>query len=206
MATFPKLHWGRILIGGLLVVGSVWTFSLVNLGGQFKSGQLVGLQLCPPAPRPAFEDMVVVQEAVEHGGDVFPSGGTRYKDERGILKLKIDFVNSGKTPAKCESWSFEGVAPTINPPTFPKTPPNEKQSIFFLAPNLPMGVFEDAHEPSPKEVALIEKGAYSLYLCGEIHYMDVFEKRHTTKFRFVSSRDDFSAGRFVFCRDGNDAN
>ena len=30
MATFPKLHWGRILIGGLLAVGSVWTFLLVN--------------------------------------------------------------------------------------------------------------------------------------------------------------------------------
>src|SRR5438876_836480 len=29
-------------------------------------------QLGPPAPRPAFEDMTVVEEAVEHGGD----GGT----------------------------------------------------------------------------------------------------------------------------------
>lgn len=26
-------------------------------------------QLGPPAPRPAFEDMAVVEEAVEHGGD-----------------------------------------------------------------------------------------------------------------------------------------
>ena len=27
------------------------------------------LQLGPPTPRPAFEDMAVVEEAVEHGGD-----------------------------------------------------------------------------------------------------------------------------------------
>ena len=131
---------------------------------------------------------------------------TRYKDERGILKLKIDFVNSGKTPAKCESWSFEGAGPTINPSAFPKSMPKERQSIFYLAPNVPMGVFEDALDPSPEHVALIEKGEWSLYVCGEVNYLDVFKKRHTTKFRLVSNRDDFSAGRFVFCRDGNDAN
>src|SRR5271169_1811437 len=30
MVTFPKIHWGRILIGGFLAVGSVWTFVLAN--------------------------------------------------------------------------------------------------------------------------------------------------------------------------------
>jgi hypothetical protein len=30
MSTFPKIHWGRILIGGFLAVGSVLTFVLAN--------------------------------------------------------------------------------------------------------------------------------------------------------------------------------
>ena len=30
MAAFPKIHWGRILIGGFLAVGSVWIFLLAT--------------------------------------------------------------------------------------------------------------------------------------------------------------------------------
>jgi len=30
MAAFPKIHWGRILIGGFLAVGSVWIFLLAS--------------------------------------------------------------------------------------------------------------------------------------------------------------------------------
>src|SRR5260370_9869142 len=36
---------------------------------RWVSGSWFRRQLGPPAPRPAFEDMAVVQEAVEHGGD-----------------------------------------------------------------------------------------------------------------------------------------
>ena len=30
MAAFPKIHWARILIGGFLAAGSVWTFLLAT--------------------------------------------------------------------------------------------------------------------------------------------------------------------------------
>jgi hypothetical protein len=46
---------------GLPWLGS-WFFRCVS-GSWFRR------QLGPPTPRPAFEDMAVVEEAVEHGGD-----------------------------------------------------------------------------------------------------------------------------------------
>src|SRR6516165_10189436 len=43
--------------------GRPWFWSWLFRRGGFR------LRLSPPAPRPAFEDMTVVQEAVQHGSD-----------------------------------------------------------------------------------------------------------------------------------------
>jgi hypothetical protein len=43
--------------------GLLWFWSLLFRHGGFH------LRLGPPAPRPAFEDVAVVQEAAQHGGD-----------------------------------------------------------------------------------------------------------------------------------------
>jgi len=54
-------------------------------------GSLFRLQLDPPAPRSAFEDMAVVEEAVEHGGDSalspssFPESSTEQLEVSSVL-------------------------------------------------------------------------------------------------------------------------
>jgi hypothetical protein len=50
------------------VRGCIFSKVTMVLGRGFST-ILVGLQLGSPTPRPAFEDMAVVQETVEHRGD-----------------------------------------------------------------------------------------------------------------------------------------
>jgi len=136
---------------------------------------------------------------------VFPSSVARFR-ENGVLKLKVVFTNSGKTPAHaCISWVFEGIAAGINKPVFPTVPPKGTHSIYFIAPGGTTEVFDDALPTSAEEYEFIRNGIRSLYLCGEIKYRDVFNNHRTTKFRLISSRGDFEAGRFTFCEEGNDA-
>ncbi len=66
-------------------------------------------------------------------------------------------------------------------------------------------VFDDALPISHEDYEYIRNNIRSLYLCGEIKYQDVFNKHRTTKFRLISSKGDFEAGRFTFCDEGNDA-
>jgi hypothetical protein len=136
---------------------------------------------------------------------VFPSSATRFR-ENGVLKLKMVFTNSGKTPARaCITWVFEGIHVGSSEPVFPKAPPNDTHSIYFIAAGGTTEIFDDAVPTSAEVYEFIRTGIRSLYLSGAISYRDVFNKTRTTQFRFVSRTSDFEAGRFVFCEEGNEA-
>lgn len=135
---------------------------------------------------------------------IFPYSVSRVEDN-GVLKLKVVLTNSGKTPARqCVSWVGEGVA-TAPDPIFPKVPPRGTHSRYFLAAGSDMWVYEDAVQVSAADSRMIANGSRFYFVHGEISYRDAFNKKQTTQFRFASNGDNFAAGRFVFCDDGNNA-
>jgi len=135
---------------------------------------------------------------------VFPASATRVT-QNGVVRLKVELRNSGKTPAlECASWVFEGVANTPNP-TFPEDAPagTAMHSSYYIAPGSHMEVNDEALAIQEDDFNFISTNIRSLYLVGEIKYKDAFQKPHSTRFRMVSRGNDFVAGLFVFCAEGN---
>jgi hypothetical protein len=136
---------------------------------------------------------------------VYPSSVKRFR-ENGVMKVRIVFINSGKTPAhNCVHRLVEAFPPAMEHFAFPLPDADpEKQSKYALAPAGEINMLVDAVEPPRAEHELIESGIRSLYLYGEIQYRDVFNKQRCSRFRFESSGRNFDSGLFNACADGNE--
>jgi ATP-dependent Zn protease len=136
---------------------------------------------------------------------VFPCSAKRFRND-GVMWIKIDFTNSGKTPAHdCVHWVAEIYPDGANPPAFVAPAAVPDQSKYALAPGNKTEMLMKATEP-PREIhEFIVNNIRALYVYGEIHYRDVFNKRRRTRFRFVSGGANFELGTFAACKEGNDA-
>ena len=64
---------------------------------------------------------------------------------------------------------------------------------------------------NPNEISLtgdemtdFQNEAIAFFLYGELHYVDVFNKKRTTKFRLRYARESVFSGRLSNCEEGNE--
>jgi hypothetical protein len=107
-------------------------------------------------------------------------------DPSGIIRMRIEIVNTGKTPAISVS---QGYTTIVWPkPLLIKPPPDAAQHIVLkpLAPIPPQGKSSLNVEVNisglGSHYAGIKSGTEILYGIGEIHYRDIFGGHHVTKF------------------------
>jgi hypothetical protein len=99
----------------------------------------------------------------------------------GIWKIKIR--NFGKTMAKeTEVW----IASAIREDGLGDFHLGDRRSKTVVMPHEAMG-FEDIVEMGESKINWFKPGPSSIYIWGKITYMDVFDKPHSTIFRFKSS-------------------
>jgi hypothetical protein len=104
----------------------------------------------------------------------------------------IDFVNSGRTPAL--DFSMQAGFSTV-----PKGKPPEfiEQAIPGIGTVAPEGTFSSCI--GDKSIDKDDWSKYDLFVHGTLHYTDVFETQHWTKFCFQRGPD----GNFAPCQSGN---
>jgi len=135
---------------------------------------------------------------------VIPTSASRYQ-ENGIARLKLVLTNSGKTPAaNCIGKGFEGIAAVVKPlPPIPAIKSEVMRSVSFIAPDNEIRIHEEPLNISPLEAQAIRKATRAIYVIGTVTYTDVFKGIHKTNYRFMCSGENFNAGFFVFCDEGN---
>jgi hypothetical protein len=187
------VDWGIWLFNGLLVVVGFLQYRILRRQAVLMGNHATELKSLATAAEKNLRAYV------------FPSSVTRFRNN-GVLKLKVVFTNSGRTPAyACTSWVFEGIHSGPNKPIFPKDPPQNMHSTYFIASDGETEVFDEALPIGAEDYKFISNGIRALYLVGEVKYQDVFNEHRTTRFRLISSKSDFVADRFTFCEEGNDA-
>jgi len=138
---------------------------------------------------------------------VHPVTALRFRDEAGVLVIKLQIKNAGETPAyECSHFMVEGVHVGFPAPAeaFRNTPPAKGDSP--IAPGESVDFFITATELTTGLVEQIAAKKAAIYLFGEITYRDAFQtQRRATKFRLMCVGDLIRTGRFAPCDDGNDA-
>jgi hypothetical protein len=77
------------------------------------------------------------------------------------------------------------------------------RSISFIGPGSDIWMLDPAADVSATHAQAIKNNQGALYIIGTITYVDVFKVRHTNRYRFMCSGENFDAGTFVFCDEGN---
>lgn len=137
---------------------------------------------------------------------VHPVTALRYRDETGVLVIKLEIKNAGQTPAyECSHWMVEGVHTGFPAPPEAFTNKNAPKGDSPIAPGESVDFFVSATELTPAQEAQIAAKIAAIYLFGEITYRDAFQTERVTKFRLVCVGDLIRTGRFAPCDEGNDA-
>jgi len=80
------------------------------------------------------------------------------------------------------------------------------QSISFIGAGNDTWAMAETDTLTAEEERDINQGVRGIYVIGTVHYEDVFGKSHTTRYRLVcTGEENLSAGKFVFCDEGNSA-
>lgn len=122
----------------------------------------------------------------------------------GRIKVTVRIKNFGQTPAhKLRCWLFMGFYKF--PLDVPLDAPDyEKGSLSTLGPT---GIITQTIELpaalNQAEFNAVLKGEGAIYVSGELYYFDVFNVERSTKFRFVSTGNDFSRCKLAVCNEGN---
>lgn len=132
---------------------------------------------------------------------------SRYRDDTGVLVIRLIVKNTGQTPAyQCSHFMVEGV---YDP--FP-APHEAFENAHAPLGNSPIGpgesteFFVTATDLQPAQIAQIMASRVAIYLFGEITYRDAFRvERRITKFRLMCVGDLMRTGRFAPCDEGNEA-
>jgi hypothetical protein len=116
--------------------------------------------------------------------------------------------NTGQTPAyKVEHWIKAGILPY--PLNSDLTGPDEsaKMTKIVLPPGVEMNLFWKTGTPLERaQIDAIRDGTECrLYVWGEVHYLDAFDKPRFTKFRFMHGGPTRGVD-IEACEEGNDAN
>ena len=124
----------------------------------------------------------------------------------GRIKVTVRIKNFGQTPAhKLRSWLFIGLYKfPLDVPL--DTPDYANGSLSTLGPT---GIITQSAELpaalNQAEFNAVLKGEGAIYVSGELFYFDVFNVERSTKFRFVSTGNDFSHCKLAICNEGNEA-
>lgn len=122
-----------------------------------------------------------------------------------IIGIQVQIVNTGRTPARAvEARLIAGVG----------TYPLDKIPDLMPAPILSssvLGAGQGMEGRQTLKIALdplivtnIKAGKQAIYLIGSVDYVDVFDKKHHSDFRFFFSGDNTSNGAMSFDRVGNE--
>jgi len=123
------------------------------------------------------------------------------------LQFSIEIKNYGQTPAKSVSAQadLKISKERADDPFFPLSqkralgniPASSSRTVEFLWP-IDFDALED-HVEGKYDA----EGYAAVFVFGLIEYVDVFERRQTTAFRFVGRSDSGMAKDFDFCEEGN---
>jgi len=126
-------------------------------------------------------------------------------EEKGLSRpvtIAVRFKNSGQTPAhKVTSWM--GVDSTTEKFEFPARDASGSVAVQGPGQTSEMSRERDIVD----QIERWKSGEESLYVWGEIEYVDAFKEKRLTKFRFVMPKEGMheTGGRFRPCPDGNEA-
>jgi hypothetical protein len=124
--------------------------------------------------------------------------------------FSLEVKNFGQTPArKGTFWYMTAKGDYHEISGFDK-PPGVGIGRFELAP-LGVMTIAGANSIEPKmrltdeEMIRFQGGTFAFFVFGEFTYIDVFDKRRTTKFRLRYGRDSIANSRLSNCEEGNDS-
>ena len=133
-------------------------------------------------------------------------------DRNRPVTINVDFKNSGQTPAHAVTCWMRTESSAAEPAIFGRPPiehpdcvgvegPGQKNHISAIR-RLVTDEFDEVDE-----VQVWQRGEKALYVWGQIDYVDAFDVRRWTKFRFVMPREGAgeAGGKFRSCGSGNEA-
>ena len=160
--------------------------------------------------RIAGESAVRQQRAYVNVFKVFASWHPDATDKLRPITITVETRNAGQTPAhKVFGWMNSKNSKEM-PLDFPRpSQDGQPQSVGLQAP----GQVNHFQRPrtlvldTESEIEIWQSGRESLYVWGEIQYIDAFDAPRQTRFRYVMTREGMhpDGGKFMSCNDGNDA-
>jgi hypothetical protein len=143
-------------------------------------------------------------------------GSVTNLDGEGAVEATLSFLNAGKTPAyKLHSWGGMSVRAYPGPVEIP--PPARDPSLTRESLVLPHGCFfrtESGDIPSHIKADIIA-GRATLFVYGEVHYLDAFDRKRHFYYRqfcggghpnLIMVKEGRTIGRLAPHETGNDAN
>ena len=116
----------------------------------------------------------------------------------------IHAKNFGQTPARdVVEWAQIAIRELNSDDPFIKPNlPNPSKSVLPPSGNS----LQIPTHPNVEEIirALIASGRLAIFVFGETHYIDAFDKERHTKFRFMCTGQGYAMGLFRQCGEGND--
>jgi hypothetical protein len=187
--TGPESNWG--LSDKIAIIAVVVGF------GQF-SALLVTAGVMRASAQRQLRAYVHIAEAMRVGPHEAAPGFS--------LKVK----NFGQTPARKGTYWYVTEKGNYNNVSGFKQPPDVGIGEFELAP-LQVITITGANSGEPKvrltgeEMTEFQGGTFALFVFGEFTYIDVFNKRRTTKFRLRYGREGIHSSRLSNCEEGNES-
>jgi hypothetical protein len=138
---------------------------------------------------------------------VFPVSAQSIPDGPGPgnFRVKVKIKNSGQTPAyESVSWCGVGVSTFPIPSDFPDESANS--GSYSIAPGGDIELGGPLDPITPAQYLAISKATHAIYAFGVIRYVDAFQQKRFTNFRMFCAGEALSKGRFMFCKEGNEAN
>jgi hypothetical protein len=138
---------------------------------------------------------VIAQESTERDLRAYVAGVPTFIfsfDAEHLTKIKFAIINSGKTPAYEETHQAEIIiCPNPLPPGYVFPPIGGSSSPpIALFPNVPFyGTKISDKCFTADEIDGVRKGSMAIYVFGEIHYRDAFQKERWTKFSSIVLAD-----------------
>ena len=133
-------------------------------------------------------------------------GEKLFFNEDNCLSAPLIIKNYGQTPAhrlKCNIFIHPHILPLSESLDHPRF---EGGSRGCLAPGQTFRTYPALDkELSDTIITGIQSGEAGVHVWGYLEYVDIFETTQKTKFRMISTGDDFARYELAYCEDGNEA-
>lgn len=139
---------------------------------------------------------------------VHPSKIAIKLSEDGMATATIPLENTGQTPAyQLTCWTTIAVAPYPLNFELPIVPvdPNQSSSTVLRAGGTTTTKISLSNPPTLEEREMITTAKAAIYVYGHAKNRDVFDKKHTTKFRFMYHGLWGGTQALSVCQEGNEA-